>query len=125
MTPADLPDRLPQGGLPEDKALLKTILPPLLDDFQHWFGSTLTLLNTREIGFLSDLEKQDLKTRVQTAQQQVGASKALTSLTDSQTGIDLPVVMAWHKLVHECWGVAIRHRKESSRKESSPETDTP
>ena len=118
MTPVDPPDRFPQGGLPEDKALLKTILPPLLDDFQHWFASTLTLLDTRDISFLSDIEKQNLKARVQDAQKQVGASKALTSLTDSQTGIELPVVMAWHQLVHECWGVAIRLRRESN-----PETN--
>ena len=102
----------PPRPLPEDKALLKTILPPLLDDFQHWFGRTLTLLDTQEISFLSDAEKQDLADRVQSAQQQVGAAKTLTTLTDAQAGIDMPVVMGWHKLVHECWGVAIRYRKE-------------
>ena len=104
----------PPSSLPEDKALLKSILPPLLDDFQHWFGRTLTMLDTREISFLSDAEKQDLKARVQVAQKQVGASQALTSLTDSQAGIEMPVVMAWHKLVHECWGVALRLRREGS-----------
>lgn len=114
MTSPDLP-----GPLPEDKALLKSILPPLLDDFQHWFSRTLTLLETREINFLSDDEKQDLKGRVQVAQKQVGASQALTSLTGSQAGIEMPVVMSWHKLVHECWGVALRLRKESDSEDSS------
>lgn len=104
----------PPANLPEDKDLLKAILPPLLDDFQHWFGRTLELLNTREISFLSAAEKQDLKTRVEAAQAQVAASKTMTRLTDSQTGIEMPVVMAWHKLVHECWGVALRLRKESN-----------
>lgn len=103
----------PPGPLPEDKALLKSILPPLLEDFQHWFSRTLTLLETREISFLSDDEKRDLKGRVQVAQKQVGASQALTSLTDSQAGIEMPVVMSWHRLVHECWGVALRLRRES------------
>ena len=110
MLPSD-----PPGNLPEDKELLKAILPPLLEDFQHWFGRTLELLNEREISFLSTAEKQDLKARVEAAQQQVGASKALTSLTDSQTGIEMPVVMGWHKLVHECWGVALRLRRESKQ----------
>ena len=108
MTSPDLP-----GPLPEDKALLKSILPPLLEDFQHWFSRTLTLLETREISFLSDDEKRDLRSRVQVAQKQVGASQALTSLTDSQAGIEMPVVMSWHKLVHECWGVALRLRREN------------
>ncbi|MGB3766963.1 MAG: DUF2605 domain-containing protein [Phormidesmis sp.] len=114
MTPSD-----PPGSLPEDKALLKTILPPLLDDFQHWFNRTLTLLDTQEISFMSAAEAQDLKVRVQDAQKQVSASKALTSLTDSQAGIEMPVVMAWHKLVHECWGVALRFRRENGSENES------
>ncbi|PZO18697.1 MAG: DUF2605 domain-containing protein [Leptolyngbya foveolarum] len=120
MTPSD-----PPSDLPEDKALLETILPPLLDDFQHWFDRTLTLLDTREISFLSAAEKEDLKVRVQTAQKQVSASKALTSLTDSQAGIEMPVVMAWHKLVHECWGVALRLRRESSSENESEPSSEP
>ena len=103
----------PINDIPDDPNLLKTVLPPLLDDFQHWFSRTLTLLETREISFLSDDEKRDLKGRVQVAQKQVGASQALTSLTDSQAGIEMPVVMSWHRLVHECWGVALRLRRES------------
>ena len=116
MLPAD-----PPGNLPEDKELLKAILPPLLDDFQHWFGRTLELLDGRDISFLSDAEMQNLKARVLDAQQQVGAAKALTAVTDAQAGIDMPVVMSWHKLVHECWGVALRLRKENSALENSAE----
>lgn len=115
----------PPSSLPEDKALLKSILPPLLDDFQHWFSRTLTMLDTREISFLSDAEKQDLKARVQAAQKQVGASKALTRLTESQAGIEMPVVMAWHKLVHECWGVALRLRREGSSEDIPNNLDIP
>ena len=120
MASSDLP-----SNLPEDKALLKTILPPLLDDFQHWFSRTLTLLDTRDISFLSTAEKQDLAARVQAAQKQVSAAKVMTSLTDSQAGIEMPVVMAWHKLVHECWGVALRLRREnSSEDEQEPSSET-
>ena len=119
MAPSDPPSDLPEDPIPEDKALLKTILPPLLDDFQHWFDWTLTLLDTRDISFLSAAEKEDLKARVQVAQKQVSASKALTSITDSQAGIEMPVVMAWHKLVHECWGVALRLRRESGQENES------
>ncbi len=97
----------------EDPNLLKAILPPLLNDFQHWFGRTADLLETQIITFLAPDQQQDLLNRVKIAQQQVSASKVLASATDSQAGIDMPVVMAWHQLVHECWGVTIRFRKES------------
>ncbi len=102
----------------EDANLLKAILPPLLDDFQRWFGRTVDLLETQSIDFLAPDQQQDLLSRVKIAQQQVSASKVIASATDSQAGIEVPVVMAWHQLVHECWGVAIRFRKESSSSES-------
>ena len=96
----------------EDADLLKAVLPPLLEDFQHWFGRTINLLEAENIVFLSPVEQADLLSRVQTAQQQVTASKALSSVTDGKAGIEMPVVMGWHKLVHECWGIALRQRRE-------------
>ncbi|MEM9151238.1 MAG: DUF2605 domain-containing protein [Cyanobacteria bacterium P01_F01_bin.3] len=104
---------------PEDSDLLKSVLPALLSDFQHWFGRTISMLEGQTISFLTDAEQADLLTRVRVAQQQVSVSKALASATDSQAGIEMPVVMAWHKLVHECWGVALRLRKEKSADSSS------
>lgn len=111
------PQKIPPA-LPEDAALLKSVLPPLLDDFHHWFSRTIDLLETKTVGFLSTEQQQDLLTRVTAAQQQVSASKVLSSATDSQAGIDLPVVMAWHKLLQECWGVAIRYRKENAAQQA-------
>ncbi|PZO59309.1 MAG: DUF2605 domain-containing protein [Phormidesmis priestleyi] len=111
------PENLSGDNL-EDANLLKAILPPLLDDFQHWFERTVDLLETQPIPFLAPDQQQALLKRVNVAQQQVSASKVLASATDNQAGIDMPVVMAWHQLVHECWGVAIRFRKESSPSDS-------
>ena len=103
---------------PEDANLLKAVLPPLLNDFQHWFARTISLLESQTITFLSAAEQTDLRDRIQVAQKQVSASQALASVTDGQAGIEMPVVMGWHKLVHECWGVALRQRKDSQKKES-------
>jgi len=105
---------------PEDTDLLKSVLPPLLNDFQHWFGRTISMLENQTVGFLTPTQQSDLLTRVRTAQQQVSASQALSSATGSQAGIEMPVVMGWHKLVHECWGVAIRLRKENA--DADPDT---
>ncbi|MEL6158164.1 MAG: DUF2605 domain-containing protein [Cyanobacteria bacterium J06627_32] len=97
---------------PEDANLLKSVLPPLLDDFQHWFGRTVEVLENQTIGFLSQEEKSDLLGRVRNAQKEVAASQALSAATDSQAGIEIPVIMGWHSLVQECWGVALRLRQE-------------
>ena len=109
---------------PEDADLLKSVLPPLLDDFQHWFGHTISLLESQTVSFLTAAEQSDLLARVHTAQQQVSVSQALSSATDSQAGIEMPVVMSWHKLVHGCWGVALRLRKENPAEQVSDITST-
>ena len=106
---------------PEDANLLKSVLPPLLADFQHWFGRTIVMLESQTISFLTVAEQSDLLERVRLAQQQVSVSQALSSATDSQAGIEMPVIMGWHKLVHECWGVAIRYRKENPNEPSPNE----
>ncbi|KPQ37016.1 MAG: Protein of unknown function (DUF2605) [Phormidesmis priestleyi Ana] len=114
----NLPDDVPKdiaSALPADANLMKAILPPLLADFQHWFERTAQMLEEMSklgtISVLTAAQQQDLRDRVHVAQQQVRASQVLSSATDSQAGIEMPVIMAWHKLVHECWGIAIRWRK--------------
>ena len=103
------------NNLPDDPNLLKAVLPPLLDDFQHWFSRTIELLESTQASFMTPEQQADLLSRVRHAREQVSASQVLASATDSRAGIEMPVVMGWHKLVHDCWGVAIRIRKEQGR----------
>lgn len=100
--------------VPEDIRLLQTVLPPLLDDFQHWFSRSADLLEAQSIDFLSPEQQQVLRSQVRSAQKQVSAAQALAAATEGKAGIDMPVVMSWHKLVHECWGIALRLRRENS-----------
>ncbi|MBT9311131.1 DUF2605 domain-containing protein [Leptothoe kymatousa] len=99
---------------PETK-LMKAVLEPLLNDFQHWFSRSITLLEAETIDFLGEDEQQNLLARVREAQQLVSASQALFQATDSQAGVDVAVVMSWHQLVHECWNVAIRFRQQQAQ----------
>ncbi|MGB7486835.1 MAG: DUF2605 domain-containing protein [Phormidesmis sp.] len=98
---------------PEDAELLKSVLSPLLKDFQHWFGRTANRLEAQKITFLSPAEQATLLSRIYTAQKQVSASQAIASVTEGQASIDMPVVMGWHQLAQECWGIALRQRRES------------
>ncbi|MBD1997863.1 DUF2605 domain-containing protein [Leptolyngbya sp. FACHB-541] len=99
-------------NVPEPE-LLKTLLEPLLEDFQYWFGRSRTLLESQTINFLGDEKQADLLERVKQAQQQVSTAQMLMRATDNQVGVETSVLMPWHQLVTECWQVAIQFRLEN------------
>lgn len=101
-------------NLPEPE-LLKTILQPLLEDFQYWFERSRNLLETEEISFLSEKQQIDLLERVKHAQQEVTTTKVLFQATDGQVGVEMTVLMPWHKLLTECWQISTRFRLEQSK----------
>ncbi len=91
--------------------LLKTVLEPLLDDFQYWFTRSRNLLETEQLSFMSNQEQSDLLLRVKQAQEELNTAKMLFAATDGQVGIDMATLMPWHQLVTECWNVAMRFRQ--------------
>ena len=97
-----------------DPNLLKTVLEPLLEDFEYWFGRSKTLLETEEIAFLGAQRQADLLARVVLAQQEVSAAQMLLQVTCGQAGVEMQVLMLWHKLLTECWQVSARNRMERS-----------
>lgn len=97
-----------------DAELLKSLLEPLLEDFQHWFERSCQMLETKTIPFLSADQQADLLARVLTTQQEVATAQMLFRVTDGQAGIDTSVLATWHQLVTECWHVAMRLRMEQS-----------
>lgn len=92
--------------------LIKALLEPLLDDFQHWFERSRSLLENHDIEFLSPEEQADLMARVSQAQQEASIAQMLLSATGGQAGLDTAVLLPWHQLVTECWQVAIRFRTD-------------
>jgi len=99
------------SNLPEPE-LLKTVLQPLLEDFQYWFARSRELLETEQLSFMSYQEQSDLLLRVKQAQDKVNTTKMLFAATDGQVGIEMKTLMPWHKLVTECWQVAMRSRQD-------------
>lgn len=91
--------------------LLKTVLEPLLEDFEYWFGRSRQLLETEQLSFMSDQEQSDLLLRIKQAQTELNTAKLLFAVTDRQVGIDMETLKPWHKLVTECWNVSMRFRQ--------------
>ncbi|MBW4466497.1 MAG: DUF2605 domain-containing protein [Pegethrix bostrychoides GSE-TBD4-15B] len=101
----------PGSNLPEPD-FLKTLLQPLLEDFQYWFGRSQKLLESHQIDFLSPEQQSSLLTRVQQAQQEVSTTQLLFNAMDGQAGIETAVLVPWHQLVTECWQVGMKFRME-------------
>ncbi|NJN86941.1 MAG: DUF2605 domain-containing protein [Leptolyngbyaceae cyanobacterium SL_7_1] len=99
---------------PADSDVLKTLLTPLLEDFQYWFERSRVLLETQTIQFLGEEGQTQLLERVKQAQQEVSVAQTLLNATDGQVGVETAVLMPWHTLVTECWQVAVRFRLEQS-----------
>lgn len=95
---------------PTEQELLKSILEPLLEDFQYWFSRSRTLLESEEISFLTPQQQTELLERVKQTQQEVSTASMLFKATDGQAGIETAMLVPWHQLVAECWQVARRWR---------------
>ena len=102
---------------PSEQKLLKSVLEPLLKDFQYWFSLSHDLLESERISFLSQQAQADLLARVQQSQQQVATALILFQVTEGKTGVDGAVVFAWHQLVAHCWQVSRRWRSLKNEKQ--------
>lgn len=109
-----------------DSNFLKTLLQPLLEDFQHWFGRSQTLLENNTISFLSQEQQTQLLERIKQSQKEVSTTQLLFQATDGQVGVDTAVLFSWHQLVTECWQIAMKFRMEnpeSVTSERSPSSE--
>jgi Protein of unknown function (DUF2605) len=100
---------LPPSADPE---LLKTLLEPLLEDFDYWFSRSKTLLISEPMGFMTETAQQELLERVVESLSAVSVMRSLMVATENRAGVEMSVLMGWHNLVHECWGVSMKHRQE-------------
>jgi Protein of unknown function (DUF2605) len=96
--------------LPPDPDLLKQVLTPLLEDLQYWFGRSRQLLESAPLGFMTAADQQAMLDRVLEAQQAVGVAQSLLVATDGQAGVEMALLMNWHKLVTECWALSMQSR---------------
>ncbi|NEQ25796.1 MAG: DUF2605 domain-containing protein [Microcoleus sp. SIO2G3] len=113
---------MPQSQ-PSEQELLKTLLQPLLEDFQYWFSRSRSLLETEDITFLSEEQQLDLLSRVQQAQKEVATAQMLFQATNGQVGVETATLVPWHRLVSECWQVGMRWRTMASTAPSLESSD--
>jgi Protein of unknown function (DUF2605) len=96
--------------LPPDPDLLKQVLAPLLEDLLYWFDRSRQLLEAESLDFMAAVDQQAMLDRVLEAQQAVGVAQSLLAATDGQAGVEMSLMMDWHKLVTQCWALSMQHR---------------
>ncbi|AFZ33682.1 Protein of unknown function DUF2605 [Stanieria cyanosphaera PCC 7437] len=94
-----------------EQELLKTVLEPLLEDFQYWFSRSRSLLESERLSFFTVEEQAQLLEQVKKSQQEVSTAQMLFKATDGQAGIESRMLVPWHHLVAQCWDVARRWRE--------------
>ena len=100
---------------PTEKELLKTVLEPLLEDFQYWFERSRNLLESEKMPFFADGEQAQLLEKIVQSQMEVQTAQMLFKATDGSAGIDSRMLVPWHKLVAECWNVAQKWRESKNK----------
>lgn len=103
---------------PTEEELLKTLLEPLLQDFQYWFSRAETLLESERVNFMSVEEQSQLLECIKKAHQEVNTAQILFKATEGKAGIDTQILVPWHKLVNEYWQVAMKWRSIKGGNES-------
>jgi len=97
---------------------MKTVLEPLLEDFQYWFEQSRSLLESKQLRSLSAEHQREFLERVRNAQQEVSAAKSLFHATEGEIGVDMAAMAPWHQLVTECWQVSARDRQLEARSDA-------
>ena len=100
---------------PTEKELLKTVLEPLLDDFQYWFERSRNLLESETMPFLESQEQAQLLAKIIQSQREVSTAQMLFQATGGSTGIDSKMLLPWHQLVAQCWNVAQKWRETKNQ----------
>lgn len=94
-----------------EKELLKSVLEPLLEDFQYWFDRSKLLLESERLTFFSPEEQTQLLAKIIRTQKEVSTVQSLFKATGGKTGIDSKLLLPWHQLVVECWNLAKKRRE--------------
>jgi hypothetical protein len=86
--------------------LLDQVLAPLLNDFQQSFQRGLVLLQHCPERVLSEAGRTDLKDRLELAQAELAAARALRQAAPTPMALEMATIAPWHQLVLEVWSLS-------------------
>jgi hypothetical protein len=86
--------------------LLEQVLAPLLDDFQQSFSRGQVLLAHCPDRVLTEAERADLKARLDQAQAELAAARALRQAAPTPMALEMATIAPWHQRVLEVWSLS-------------------
>lgn len=86
--------------------LLDSLLNPLLEDFDASFRRGLLLLDHCPQRVLKPAEQAELRQRLERAQAELLAARALRSATPAPMALEMATIAPWHALVVEVWSLS-------------------
>jgi hypothetical protein len=95
--------------------LLEQLLAPLLDDFQQSFSRGQVLLAYCPNRVLTEAERADLKARLDQAQAELAAARALRLAAPTPMALEMATIAPWHQLVLEVWSLSAALRAAGIR----------
>ena len=95
--------------------LLEQVLAPLLDDFQQSFSRGQVLLAHCPDRVLTEAERADLKARLDQAQAELAAARALRQAAPTPMALEMATIAPWHQLVLEVWSLSAALRAAGIR----------
>ncbi|MFN9636544.1 MAG: DUF2605 family protein [Synechococcaceae cyanobacterium] len=92
--------------IPDPAALLEEVLTPLLQDFEASFHRGQRLLDHCPEGVMDVPRREALRQRLDEAQGQLAAAKALRAATPAPMALEMATITPWHALLVEVWALS-------------------
>ena len=92
--------------IPDPAALLEEVLTPLLQDFEASFQRGQRLLDHCPEGVMDAPRREALRQRLDEAQGQLAAAKALRAATPAPMALERATITPWHALLVEVWALS-------------------
>ncbi|MFY8149472.1 MAG: DUF2605 family protein [Prochlorococcaceae cyanobacterium] len=108
--PRDPAPGLP-AGLPEEGALLESVLAPLLEDFGYWLERGEVLLAHCPDTVMPPTERSELAEALSLARRELSAARALRSAAPAPMALAMETLAPWHQLVLRVWTLGGRMRQ--------------
>jgi hypothetical protein len=101
---------LPSSNHEPAGVLLEQLLDSLLDDFRHWFARGLVLLDHCPDAVMPEVERQELRDRLEQANRELAAASSLCQATPGPMALEMATLAPWHQLVLSVWKLSAHMR---------------
>ena len=102
---------LPSSNQEPAGELLEQLLVSLFDDFRHWFGRGLVLLDHCPDAVMPEVERLAMRHKLELANRELAAASSLCQATPAPMVLEMATMAPWHELVLSVWTLSANLRR--------------